>query len=67
MSHKEQGHHHDHNTNKNNNSTILLSVIIVLLIVIAIGAFYLGQTLNKQTVVTQTGNTNQNQASTLEL
>lgn len=67
MSHNEHGHHHDHNTNKNNNTTILLSVIIVLLIVIAIGAFYLGQTLNKPNVVTQTGNTNQNQASTLEV
>jgi protein-disulfide isomerase len=73
MSHKEHKHdHHDHhNTNKNNNTTILLSVIIVLLIVIAIGAFYLGQTLSKQNVTPiNNGTTNtvtQNQVASLEV
>jgi CHASE3 domain sensor protein len=65
MSHKEHkhDHHSDHNPNNNNNTTMLLSVIIVLLVVIAIGAFYLGQTMSKQNTVpannTSTVNNNQ--------
>jgi len=53
MTHKEHGHHHDKNSNTNNNTTILQSIIIVLLIVIAIGTFYLGQTLSKQNIVVE--------------
>ena len=72
MSHKEHkhDHHSDHNPNNNNNTTMLLSVIIVLLVVIAIGAFYLGQTMSKQNAVPATNNTSaveNNQTTWLEV
>lgn len=51
MSHKE------HNETSNNNTNILLSVIIALLIVIAIGAFYLGQSMNKAITVSDVNDT----------
>jgi flagellar basal body-associated protein FliL len=60
MSHKEHkhGHHDHHNPSNNNNTTILLSIIIVLLVIIAIGAFYLGQTMSKQTQTPVNNNAN---------
>ena len=59
MSHKEHvKDHHDQISPNNNNTTMLLSIIIALLIVIAIGAFYLGQTINKQAQVPVNNNSN---------
>ncbi|MCP4522943.1 MAG: thioredoxin domain-containing protein [Candidatus Gracilibacteria bacterium] len=48
MSHKHNhgDNHHTHNPEEKNNTNILMFVIIGLLVVIAIGAFFLGKTMN---------------------